>query len=131
MAFDGHGTTVKFGTSSYTFKIISVGEVGKEGEDIETTLLATTGGKTFMPADLYDPGDTTLTVEHDPTINVTVPGPVESIEYDFGGQGLPIEVDGYIKSYKVSGAETGQRVTATLTIKHTGELDQNTTTSGA
>jgi len=128
MAFDGQGSTVTFGTSGYSFNIISIGEVGKEGEEIDTTHLGTEYAKTNIPADLYDPGETTLTVEHDPTVNVIVPGVVETVNYDFGAQGLPVLLSGWIKGYKVNGAETGQRVTATLTVRNTGELNQITTT---
>lgn len=122
MAFDGQGTTLTFVTSGYEFNVIDVGEFGQESEPIETTHLGTTGGRTYIPADLTEGGDLTITVEYDPDIVVTVPGSAETIQVDPGGQSKLVEFSGFVTSYKVGQINTGERVTATLVIKITGDI---------
>lgn len=58
----GNGVTVTFGTTSaYTsLQWTSVGLDGVSTEAVETTHLGTTGGKTFIPAALYDGGTVSL-----------------------------------------------------------------------
>ena len=56
----GTGATVTF-SSGYLAEIISIQGSGTTRAAIATSHLGTTGGMTYIPAKLYDPG--TLTVE--------------------------------------------------------------------
>ena len=73
MAVDiGTGTTVTFGTSGITANITDVGWSGLSRESVPTSHMGTTGGMTYTPADLYDPGELTLEVQFDPDKNYEV-----------------------------------------------------------
>lgn len=50
----GTGATLTF--TGQTFNLTSISMTGMSRDSIETSHLATTGGKTFIPGDLYDPG---------------------------------------------------------------------------
>ncbi|MCK9569998.1 hypothetical protein M0R72_13730 [Candidatus Pacearchaeota archaeon] len=123
---EGHLTTVTFGTSNYEFNVISIDKIGRSVDVIETTHLSTTGGKTYMPADLPDSGQCVLTVDHNQEQDVVVPGVVETISFDVSGLGLTKASSGFIVGYEVNTIETGQKVTAALTVQFTGEMTQAT-----
>lgn len=61
----GTGTTVTFTDSSYTCGILEINPDGKERADIDTSTLSTTGGRTKMAGDLYNPGELKLKIHHD------------------------------------------------------------------
>jgi hypothetical protein len=53
----GHGATITFGTSSLAYSWTKMGAAETDRGEVETTTLATTDYKTFMPGDLADPGE--------------------------------------------------------------------------
>lgn len=69
---NGTGTTVTFGTSSITANVTAISDTGVSREAIETTHLGTTGGRTYIPGDIYEPGEITLSVQFDPDKNIEV-----------------------------------------------------------
>lgn len=52
----GHGTTITFGTSSFTAAFRSVGGATEDRPEIDTSYLGTTGHRTKIPGDLADAG---------------------------------------------------------------------------
>ena len=53
----GHGATLTFGTSALAYQWTKIGAAMTDRGEVETTDLATTDYKTFMPGDLADPGE--------------------------------------------------------------------------
>lgn len=126
----GTGTSLVFGTSGFNAYITNVSGPGITREAIETTHLGTTGGKTFIPGDLYDGGELTLDVMHDPsitvpmlagnqpeTITITYPTPAGM------SSGATWSFSGFMTNYEPT-APLEDKMTATVTIKLTGNLTQ-------
>ena len=58
MAMDtGHGATITFGTSALTYKWRKIGAVEQAGESVEDTDLSVNYYKTFLPGDVFEPGE--------------------------------------------------------------------------
>lgn len=81
---NGTGGTITFGTSGFTANISNINWDGMERASIATSHLGTTTAHTFIPGDLYDPGELSLDIQFDPdefppinsaaeTITVTYP----------------------------------------------------------
>ena len=67
MAADvGTGATVVFGTTGFSANVTGINHSGLSRAAIDTSYLGTTGGRTFIPGDLYDPGQLTLEIDFDP-----------------------------------------------------------------
>ena len=56
MADIGTGATITFGTNAFAAQVISAKPTGIEREAFKTSHLGTTGGHTYIPGDLYEPG---------------------------------------------------------------------------
>ena len=65
MADKGAGVSIAFDTN-FLANATSFNWSGIERESVDTTTLATTGGMTKEPADLYDPGQWTTEILFDP-----------------------------------------------------------------
>lgn len=121
-AYDGHGTTITFGTTGYSAGIISVDGPGIERESIDATLMSTTTAKAYIVASLYDGGNLELTVEHDPAIDAPIANATETITINWGGTGTGNwSFSGFCTGYK-PGASIGERMTASMTVKVTGAV---------
>lgn len=58
MAMDtGHGATITFGTTALAFAWRKIGAVEQAGEAVEDTNLANLYYKTFLPGDVFEPGE--------------------------------------------------------------------------
>lgn len=122
----GTGTTVTFGTSSFTADVISVQRGGIAREPVETTHMGTTGGREYMVPDLYDPGDVTLEIAWIGSLDPPYDGVAETITINYAGAGSGHNwaATGFITNLEM-GAEIDQRMTATITIKCSGDITQN------
>lgn len=67
----GTNATVTFANSSFNAFITDISWDGITRPSIDTTYLGTSGGRTFIPGDLYDPGSMTLQIQYD--INKAIP----------------------------------------------------------
>lgn len=61
----GQGLTVTFGTSSFAANIVGYTHPGASRAAVPTTHLGTTGGKTFIPSELYECTELQLRVQFD------------------------------------------------------------------
>jgi hypothetical protein len=125
----GHGTTLTFGTTSWTGKIRKIGGFAKKKAKIETSYLATTGDKTFIAGDLADWDDVTATVlfetltglpalgSADETITLTFPIPTG------GTTGGIVAGTGFITAVKYPEAMTGQLMEGEITFCWSGNTD--------
>lgn len=119
----GIGTTVTFGTSSFSANIISVSGPGSSREAVETTHLGTTTAKTFVPSDLIDGGEMSMTIQHDGTLDPPENAAAETITIDWGGAGTGEKwtFSGFVTAYEPS-AEIEEVMTADMTVKVTGDI---------
>ena len=136
MAIDvGTGATVVFGTSSATGNITSIEWSGIDRGSVDTSWLGTTVARTFIPTDLYDPGELELEMDFDTqsTASATTGGifdlidaAAETITVTFpiasgdttGGKWA---ASGFMTSLSMSNP-LEEKVTASATFKMTGAL---------
>lgn len=133
MADVGTGTTVAFGTSSFTAEVLSVNGNDISREDIETTHMGTTNYRTFMPSDLVDGGSVDMEIAFDPDSQPPFTAAAETITITFplpAGQSTPADVEfsGYVSSWSWSDP-LEERMTADITIKVDGETEPTWTAS--
>lgn len=125
----GTGALVGFGTSSIPYEILDINWSGMERAVGETTHLATTLARTYLPGDLVDPGELSLTVhvnaDQDPiddtglvieTITLTFPIPIG------GSSGATWVGSGFIKSQDPVSIAIDEIMTASVTIKWSGDI---------
>ena len=118
----GHGTAISF-QSGFLAKLISVAWGGMERAAVETTVLDTSGGKTFIPGDNYDPGELTVEMQFDTdsawltaltaaaeTVTITWPDAETAA------------ASGFVTGFEISNVTNEGVMTATVTIKLTGTI---------
>lgn len=67
----GTGTTVEFPSgTTFPHEVTNIAWGGMERGSVETSHLGTTGQRTFIPTDLFDPGAVTLDINFDPTLDI-------------------------------------------------------------
>jgi hypothetical protein len=126
---------VTFGTSGATGNITSIEWSGIERGSVDTSYLGSTGARTFIPTDLYDPGELELEIDFDTqavasastggifdlinaaaeTITVTYPIPTGATT------GAKYAASGFMTGLSVS-VPLEDKVTANATFKMTGAL---------
>lgn len=127
MAIDiGTGTTVTFGTSSFSANITNVGWSGIERPAIDTTHLGTTTARTFMPGDLFDPGELSLDIQFNPDNYPPITGAAETITVRFPipaglSNGATWVASGFMTSFEL-GNPLEELMTATMGVKFTGNI---------
>jgi len=121
MANTGNGTTITFGTSSFSANLLSVGGPGRSRGSIETSHMGTTTSHTFIPDDLVDNGEVSLEFEFNGYDTPPINGAVETITIAWGGTGDTWAFSGFMTNYEPSAA-MGDRMTATATLKVTGDI---------
>ena len=68
MAADiGTGATILFGTSGWAGNIVSISHGGVGRGKVGTSHLGTVGGRTYIPTDLYEPGELEVEFQVDTT----------------------------------------------------------------
>ena len=131
MADEGSGASITFGTSGTTINATSIQASGVAREALETTHLGTTGGyKTFIPADLKDPGEIAVTFRYNPnvqppistaeTITITYPVPAGD------SSGATEASSGFVSSWDPPACENDAVMDATFTVKRTGVITYTT-----
>jgi len=128
---DGHGTTIVFGTSSFSSEVVSIDWSGITRDAIDATHLASTapsatqfGGMEKIPPDLADAGELSVEIHTDPdkippvnlvaeTITITFPLVTgDSSATTWAGTGF---VTGYSANIT-----SGEKMTTTMTIAISG-----------
>ena len=133
MAHDiGQGSYVTFGsivgnaTSHYKVNSISLGGVSRDV--VDASHLLTTGGKTFIASEYYDPGELSLEIHHDPSLNplslltnVATNQTCQIIFANGGSATVTWSAFGFASAFEAS-APKDDMMTGTLTIKLSGDL---------
>ncbi len=133
MADVGTGTTIVFGTSSFTAEILSVNGNDISREDVPTTHMGTTNYHTFMPSKLVDGGSIEMEIAFDPDSQPPITAAAETITITFplpSGQSTAANLafSGYVNSWSWSDP-LEERMTANITIKVDGESEPAWTAS--
>ena len=128
----GQGTYVTFGTvlgtatSNYRVNSISLGGVSRDV--VDASHLLTVGGKEFIGSEFYDPGELTLEIHHDPSINpvnlLTNVSTSQVCNIWFANGGTSVakwSAFGFASAFEAS-APKDDMMTGTLTIKLSGNL---------
>ncbi len=79
----GTGAVLVFSASSWTAEIANFKRAGIKRAEIDTTHLGTTGGKTKMPGDLYDPGTLDVEFHYNPDSPPPYTATAETVQIQF------------------------------------------------
>lgn len=127
------GTTIVFGTSSFTADVMSIAFPGISREPIDTSHFGTAlpgstsfGAKTSIPADLVDAGEFTMEVHFNPIARP----PIEEVAETITVTWALVTGDATSSIWAFTGFSTGFDVTgplddkmvATLTVKISGSV---------
>ena len=130
MADTGTGTTITFGTTSWTGSIISIGGTTQSREALEDSHLGTSGEKTFVFDDLIDPGSFDIEFYWDQSASVmprdTILQPAETITISFplkSGESTNATFTGSGGVVEASGPDVsnGELMTGSMTIQWDGK----------
>lgn len=121
----GLGTTIVFGTSAFSAKIIDIGQIASVSrETIDASNMSTTLWIEKLVADLTDPGELQFDIEYLGSVDPPVTAVAETVTIDIRAQGTGYKVTG-------SGAITGftpavphnDKMTASITVSWLGAVD--------
>jgi hypothetical protein len=129
----GQGTFVTFGSivgsAATHYKVNSVSLGGVSRDVVDASHLLTSGGKEFIGSEYYDPGELTLEIHHDPSLNPVnlltnvSTAQVCSIIFANGGTSTARwSAYGFASAFEAS-APKDDMMTGSLTIKLSGNLN--------
>lgn len=119
----GTGATITF-SSGYLAEIVSIGINGTSRASIPTSHMGTTGGMTFTPASLYDPGGCTVELIMQPATTPMTPltAAAGNITVNFPDAGnATFAASGYMEGFDVT-IPLEDRITQTVTLKFSGNI---------
>jgi len=125
MADTGTGTTIAFGTSSYSTEILSISGNDITREDIDVTHMGSTNYREFIPGDLVDGGTIEMEILLDPDDQPPIAGAAETITITFpipsgSSNGATLAFTGYINAWSWT-APLEETMSGTITIKIDGK----------
>lgn len=115
----GHGTTITF-DSGFLAKIRSLQWSGIERTPVDDTYFNTTGGKAFEPADLYNPGELVVEIEHSTTDTPPLSSAAETITITWPDTQTHA-CSGFMSGYELQTADE-EKVIATARLKLSGAI---------
>lgn len=129
----GQGTFVTFGTivgsAATCYKVNSVSLGGISRDVVDASHLLTSGGKEFIASEYYDPGELSLEIHHDPSLNpVTLLTNVNTAQVctiifaNGGTTTTKWSAYGFASGFEAS-APKDDMMTGTLTVKLSGNLN--------
>ena len=133
MAHDiGQGTYITFGSlfgnGTQYYKVNSVSLGGVTRDVVDASHLLTTGGKQFLASEYYDPGELSVEIHHDPSLNpinlLTNVSTAQVVNIHFANGGTQTALwsaFGLASSFEAS-VPKDDMMTGTLTIKLSGNL---------
>lgn len=121
------GNIVGSGATCYKVNGISLGGVTRDV--VDASHLLTSGGKEFIGSENYDPGELTLEIHHDPSLNpvnlLTNVGTAQVVNIIFANGGTTTagwSAYGFASAFEAS-VPKDDMMTGSLTIKLSGNLD--------
>ncbi len=121
----GTGTTIVFGTSSFSAELLSINGNDISREDIDVTHMGSSAYKEFMPSDLIDGGSIDIEIAFDPDAQPPIAAAAETITITFpipagSASGATFVFTGYINTWSWTDP-LEDKMTATATIKVDGK----------
>lgn len=127
MTDSAQGATLTFGTSAWTGNLLAINGENISRAALPTSNLSTTGYKTFTPADLVDPGQSTVRLQFDPDDPPPITGAAETITITFPipsglTNGATRACSGFLTDFgfDLSGGDDESVMEATFSVKWTG-----------
>ncbi len=125
-AAQGTGTTLTFGTSSFSADLLSVNGSGATRDAIDTTHMGTTTGKTFIPGEIVDFGEFQAEIAFlgTQTLPTLLEAAAETISINWGGVGAGNiwSFSGFCTAFDVTSGAINERMTANITVKVSGDI---------
>lgn len=138
MAADlGQGTTISFGSiltnasNTTTFKVTGISWSGIMRDVVESSHMLTTGGKEYIASETYDPGDLSVDILFDPTVNPlnaitnVATNQVVFVRFSNGGTAAGStsawSANGYLSAFDI-GVPRDALMTGTCKIKLSGNI---------
>lgn len=117
ISFDGTGTSALFA------RVLRFDWSGIHRDAVDTTTLATVGGKTFIPSDTYDPGQLNVEMQFDTDRSLTaITATAETVTITFSdGETNAHSNGGFLTDFAMN-VDEGV-MTATGTIKFSGSVN--------
>lgn len=126
MADLGHGTTIAF-ESGFFGNVTGASWSGITRESVGTSTFSTTGGKTFIPGDTYDPGTLSVTMQHNTGATIPILQAADTVTVT-NPDATTMTASGFLVSYSITYAD--EEVTEAETeVKLTGNITGNVTIS--
>lgn len=126
MADLGHGTTIAF-ESGFFGNITAASWSGITRAAVDSSTFGTTGGKTFIPGDTYDPGTLSVTMQHNTAATIPLLQAADTVTVT-NPDATTMSASGFLTSYSVTYAD--EEVTeAEAEVKLTGNITGNVTIS--
>jgi hypothetical protein len=99
----GHGATITFGTSALSYAWRKISAVEQAGEAVEDTVLSEKYFRSFLPGDVYEPGEFEIEYSWGSKTALPTIGVVETITLTLplasgGATAADLEGDGFIMS---------------------------------
>ena len=118
----GHGTAITF-SPGLLAKLLSVSWGGIARAAVDTTVLDTSGGKTFLPGDNYDPGELTVEMQFDTDAAWLTPltAAAEAVSITWPDAETS-SFSGFMTGFDIDNITNEGVMTATATIKATGTI---------
>lgn len=124
MADQGAGVSIAF-DSNFLATATSFSWEGLSREPIDVTTLATTGGKVYEPADIYDPGTFSAEILFDPddapSIQALAATETLTVTWTDSG-GTTWACSAFMTEFSVNAADNEDRVRASVQGKFTGAI---------
>jgi len=122
MADTPHGTTIAFGTSSFSANLLSISGPDLTRASYKTSHLGTTGGyHTYDMADLVEGGDITVEFEFDGDDDPPIDGATETVTITWPNSYTWAATCG-CSGYSVSATDQDDRMTASMALKVCGAV---------
>ena len=121
----GTGASLTLGTTGVTLLCTSISSGGITWTAVETSHLGTTGARTFVRGDLYDPGEITVQYQADPDDMDTLltNSASETVTITYSDTPAATEASsGFVTSWDPATNELEGLVMGSLTIKRTGAI---------
>lgn len=117
----GTGLAITF-SSGFLAEMYDFQHSGLERASIPSSTFATTGGMTFEAGKLYDPGEISGTIHHDPTALPPIADVAETVTVTYPDAGAATwAASGFMTAYEQT-AELEDRIVANVTIKLSGAI---------
>lgn len=115
----GTGTTITF-NSGFFAEILSANWSGFERAAIDTTNFATTTARTFIPGDLYDPGEIEVELAFQPDTELPLDQAAETVTITWP-DGSTWAGSAFMRAGSIT-APLEEKMTATATLKFSGAI---------